>query len=243
MSNQANTQTDSAQIWAVVPAAGIGSRMATDIPKQYLEIDGRAVLAHTLDALANHRRIQGVVVAIRQNDSHWPALNYEHPKLAATVEGGQERIHSVLNALTWLMNSAESQPGDWVMVHDAARPCVSQYEIDALIDGAWATGSGALLSLPVSDTLKKVEQSTHQIVTTVDRDQYWRAQTPQMFPLETLHNALESALDKGHLATDESAAMEAMGFAPLVVQGRQSNIKITTADDLQLAKFYLGCAR
>ena len=240
MSIEADTQTDTPQIWAVVPAAGVGSRMAMETPKQYLEIAGRTVLAHTLDALAGHDRIIGVVVAIRSEDNIWSDLNYRHQKLIRAVEGGSERIHSVLNALEWLSVQSETGNNDWVMVHDAARPCVSSEEIDGLIEAALGGGAGAILGQPINDTLKKVNQEADRILETVDRNLYWRAQTPQLFPLQILLDALRAAVRTGNLATDESAAMEAMGFQPVIVPGQPSNIKITTLEDLQLANYYLG---
>ncbi|MDG4549469.1 MAG: 2-C-methyl-D-erythritol 4-phosphate cytidylyltransferase [Candidatus Contendobacter sp.] len=223
--------------WALIPAAGIGKRMGLTVPKQYLSLVGRPVIAHALATLLDHPRIAGVVVAISAEDEWWPAVAAE---LAATkplrvVIGGAERCHSVLNGLEALRGWAA--PNDWVLVHDAARPCLSAGDVDRLLELV-DDPVGGLLAVPARDTLKQADEAG-RAATTVDRSRLWHALTPQMFRLGMLHDALRAALDRGLLVTDEAAAMEAAGFAPRLVEGRADNLKITRPEDLALAEFYL----
>jgi 2-C-methyl-D-erythritol 4-phosphate cytidylyltransferase len=222
----------------VIPAAGSGSRMAADIPKQYLPLNGQTVLEHALDTLFGCTRISGVVLALSADDSHWQALEtrYADRKLVC-VTGGHERCHSVLHALAQLV--VEAGDTDWVLVHDAARPCLRAADVDALIDTLAPGSDGGLLGVPVSDTMKRTRPDG-EITETVDRNHLWHAQTPQMFRLGQLRSALEQALLQDILVTDEAAAMELAGYHPRVVRGHADNIKITVPEDLALAEFYLG---
>lgn len=224
--------------WAVIPAAGSGSRMAADIPKQYLSLNGQTVLEHALNTLFGCARISGIFLALSPDDSHWPALEarYAHHNLVC-VAGGRERCHSVLHALTQL--AAQANDADWVLVHDAARPCLRAEDVDLLIDTLAPAGDGGLLGVTVSDTMKRTRPNG-QITETVDRVHLWHAQTPQMFRLGQLRNALAQALAQDILVTDEAAAMELAGYHPRVVRGHADNIKITVPEDLALAEFYLG---
>jgi 2-C-methyl-D-erythritol 4-phosphate cytidylyltransferase len=223
--------------WAVVPAAGSGRRMASGVPKQYLPLHGGTVLEHALNTLFACEFIEGVVVALSPGDAYWPEIA---PRLAgrnlACVAGGDERCHSVLNALHHLRGFA--QPRDWVLVHDAARPCVRLEDINALIETVGDDPCGGLLGVPVSDTMKR-GGADGRVAETVDRQALWHAQTPQMFRLGLLQPALEQALAQGRLVTDESTAMEMAGNRPCLVRGRADNIKITVPSDLALAEFYL----
>jgi 2-C-methyl-D-erythritol 4-phosphate cytidylyltransferase len=224
--------------WAMTPAAGAGKRMGSTIPKQYLPLAGRPVIAHTLAALLNYPRIAGLVVAISPGDDWWPevAARMGTDKPLRVVTGGAERCQSVLNGLEALWECAH--PDDWVLVHDAARPCLTAGDLDRLLAELADDPVGGLLAVPVRDTLKQVDDA-RRITATVDRSRLWHALTPQMFRLGMLRDALRATLENGRLVTDEAAAMEAAGFAPRLVEGRADNVKITRPEDLTLAEFYL----
>ncbi len=228
----------STHCWALVPAAGVGQRMGSAVPKQYLNLAGRPVLAHALATLLDHPRLAGVVVAIGAEDERWPpvAASLATDKPLRVVTGGAERCHSVLKGLEALRQWAD--PTDWVLVHDAARPCLTPGDLDRLIATLADDPIGGLLAVPVRDTLKQADGSGRSAAT-VDRSQLWHALTPQMFRLTMLHEALHAALARGLQVTDEAAAMEAAGFAPRLVEGRADNLKITRPEDLALAEFYL----
>ncbi|MEN8106473.1 MAG: 2-C-methyl-D-erythritol 4-phosphate cytidylyltransferase [Pseudomonadota bacterium] len=224
-------------VWAVVPAAGSGARMQSATPKQYLPLAGKTVLEHTLAALFSVERITGVVVAIADADSAWPVVADTFTgKRLEQVAGGEQRCHSVLHALTYL--SGHAGDDDWVLVHDAARPCVRPADIDVLIDTLVAATDGGLLGVPVCDTMKRVA-ATGGVTATVDRQGLWHALTPQLFRLGQLRAALQQGIAAGISLTDEASAMEAAGYTPRMVEGHRDNIKITVASDLALAAHYL----
>lgn len=225
--------------WCVVPAAGAGHRMGGEIPKQHLRIGGRTLLAWTLERLASHPRIAGLMVVLAQGDPYWDAITQSFGKPVLVATGGSTRAESVLAGLRAL--SAEVAPQDFVLVHDAARPLVRHADIGRLMDLAVESG-GALLAAPVRDTLKRAD-SRGCVETTESRESRWRAMTPQMFRRGALESALESAMAGGISVTDEAMAMELSGLAPLLVEGSDDNLKVTTAADLALAEFLLGaCA-
>jgi 2-C-methyl-D-erythritol 4-phosphate cytidylyltransferase len=213
--------------------------MQSAIPKQYLPLLGRPVILHTLERLCAHARIQGVVVGIAREDRHWPSLVAELrrlPKFLGTCPGGETRAHTVLNGLKELMKYAK--PNDWVLVHDAVRPCLRHGDIDKLISTMGAGEEGGLLAFPVSDTVKRVD-NVGRVLETVSREGLWRAATPQMFRINALVQALEKAMKAGKEITDEASAIEATGGHPSVVACHTDNIKITLADDLALAELYM----
>ncbi|MGL4448537.1 MAG: 2-C-methyl-D-erythritol 4-phosphate cytidylyltransferase [Shewanella sp.] len=217
---------------AIVPAAGIGSRMGADRPKQYLEIQGQTILAHTLDRLLAHPLIAEVIVALHPQDDFFARLpQAQHPKLV-TVIGGGERADSVLAAL---MHAPEQ---GWALVHDAARPCITHEDIDKLLASRLTFPQGAILAMPVRDTMKRANLKG-EISATVCRDNLWHALTPQLFPLATLRQHLQGALAAGAVVTDEASAMEWAGIAPGLVAGRADNIKVTHPDDIGLAELFL----
>lgn len=224
--------------WAMTPAAGAGKRMGATIPKQYLPLVGCPVIAHALDALLSYPPVVGLVVAISPGDEWWPevAAHIAMDKPLRVVAGGAERCHSVLNGLEALWGWAH--PDDWVLVHDAARPCLTTSDLDRLLVELADDPVGGLLAVPVRDTLKEVDNAG-RVTATVDRSRLWHALTPQMFRLGMLRDALRATLEAGWLVTDEAAAMEAAGFAPRLVEGRADNVKITRPEDLALAEFYL----
>ncbi|MDH5518586.1 MAG: 2-C-methyl-D-erythritol 4-phosphate cytidylyltransferase [Gammaproteobacteria bacterium] len=233
----------SANYWAVVPAAGVGKRMASDIPKQYLKLHDKTVIEHSCQRLLGHAQISGIIVALGEKDEYWPALELASDKPVITVTGGQERCHSVLNALQKLVQMSQQNEhavalSDWVLVHDAARPCLRHSDIDLLVGQLDQNAVGGLLALPVRDTMKR--QNTQQCVAdTVEREGLWHALTPQMFRLGQLKQAIEEAIETGFLMTDESSAIEHAGLQPLLIEGREDNIKITRPADLKLAEMYL----
>ena len=222
--------------WAIVPAAGIGSRMQADRPKQYLELDGKTVLEQTLERLATHPRIAGIVIAVAEHDTWWPdvSLNTKCPVL--TVTGGEHRADSVLNALKQLSSVTQVDP--WVLVHDAARPCLRHQDIDSMLDELCHHQVGGVLGIPVNDTVKRVN-ADNEVEETVCRQGLWRASTPQMFRLQALTQALNMAKQQQKLVTDDASAMELAGMQPKMVAGHPDNIKITVPQDLALASLYL----
>jgi len=228
--------TSSLNFWCVIPAAGIGKRMGSEIPKQYLELNGRAIILHTLDRLLAHPSISGAVVALSRHDGWWEHLDVHYDKPVQRIEGGVERCHSVLNALHEL--SHQAQDADWVLVHDAARPCLSHSDLENLIQTLADDEVGGLLGVPVRDTMKRAE-ATGRVVDTVEREGLWHALTPQMFRLGLLRSALENAIEAEQLVTDEASAVEHAGYQPRLVEGSAANIKITRPEDLALAEFYL----
>ncbi len=221
----------------MVPAAGVGERMGADRPKQYLELSGCAVIEHTLRRLAEHEAIAGLVVAVAAEDTYWPRLKLDLPKPMWVARGGAQRADSVLSALDVLRQHAAER--DWVLVHDAARPCLRVADLSRLVDELSDDVVGGLLALPLSDTVKRCD-ADGRVAETVDRSGLWRALTPQMFRLATLRDALAAALARGDSITDEAAAMERAGYRPRLVPGHADNIKITHPEDLALAELYLG---
>jgi len=229
--------SDDLKFHAVIPAAGAGSRMGAEIPKQYLTLAGQTVLEHSLDVLLACERIATVVLVLSADDERWPEIMHRYKdSRVETVTGGAERCHSVLNGLEHLAGSAGVD--DWVLVHDAARPCVRQQDIEMLMTRLEDHAVGGLLGVPVADTMKQVD-SDSMILKTVERDGLWRALTPQMFRLGPLRDALQQAIASGVMVTDDASAMEMAGYRARMVEGQADNIKITRPADLQLAEFYL----
>lgn len=220
------------QLTAVVPAAGVGSRMAADRPKQYLSIAGKTILEHTIDRLLSHLAIQHVVIAITPSDPYFADLPLGQDPRITVVDGGAERADSVFAGLAKVPNDS------WVLVHDAARPCLRQSDLQNLIDAALHSDCGAILASPVRDTMKR-GNGEQGIANTVDRSDLWHALTPQMFKAEELREALQTALRDGAMVTDEASALEHCGKTPRLVKGRADNIKVTQPEDLALAEFYL----
>ena len=231
--------------WAVIPAAGVGKRMGGNRPKQYLLVSDKTVLEHSLDRMLDSPEISGAVVAISAGDDYWEDLKYQHEKSVLLAAGGKERSDSVLSALQKLSQTADDD--DWVLVHDAARPCVRREDIHKLIQSCKDHPVGGILAVPVKDTIKKSkdisrigssETGLPEIRETVDRSTLWYAQTPQMFRLGLLREAMSKALDAGAEITDEASAIEWIGDQPLLVEGHADNIKITCQEDIDSALFY-----
>ena len=217
---------------AIVPAGGSGARFGSVAPKQYREIAGKTVLEHTLIALQKCAAIERIYVNVQHDDAHVEAVTANLPNIAILRTAGTTRANTVQNALKDI--SKQVRRDAWVLVHDAARPCVSSVDLVRLIALAGAHSVGGLLASPVSDTLKRAN-AEGEVTETVPRDGMWRAQTPQMFRYETLVHALASSPD----VTDEAQAIEALGMTPLLVAGSARNIKITLPEDAELAAYYL----
>lgn len=222
------------KFWAVVPAAGVGKRMNADRPKQYLELAGKTVIEHTLSRLLQANVFSAVAVAISAEDPYWPELDIVRHDYIITAPGGKERADSVLSGLKSIREKASYD--DWVLVHDAARPCLTSEDIHKLLETLGNDDVGGILALSSHDTLKNVDGT--QILNTLDRRHIWRALTPQMFRYGMLKSALEKT-EGNPSVTDEASALELMGFTPKIVEGRPDNIKITRPEDLALAQFYL----
>ncbi|WP_433977417.1 2-C-methyl-D-erythritol 4-phosphate cytidylyltransferase [Erwinia sp. E_sp_B01_9] len=218
---------------AVVPAAGIGSRMQSECPKQYLSIGGKTLLEHALNSLVAHPAVSRIIVAISPEDPYFSTLPIASDPRIMVVKGGKERADSVLAGLK-AVSSAR-----WVLVHDAARPCLHIDDLSRLLAIAATSTVGGILAAPVRDTMKRAEPGKQAIAHTVDREALWHALTPQLFPLELLRNCLVRALNEGATITDEASALEYCGFHPELVMGRSDNIKVTRPEDLALAAFYL----
>jgi 2-C-methyl-D-erythritol 4-phosphate cytidylyltransferase len=218
-----------------MPAAGAGRRFGDRVPKQYAALHGRTVLEWSLAPFLSDGRCSGAVVVIASNDTWWAKIS-ERIAAVAVVQGGGERSESVRKGLQALNRKAE--PGDWVLVHDAARPCLSHADRDRLLEQAGAHPVGGLLAMRASDTLKRA-QADGCVESTVDRADLWRASTPQMFRYGRLCEALDRALAAKRFPTDEAQAVEWLGDRPLLIEGSAGNIKITTHDDLALAEALL----
>jgi 2-C-methyl-D-erythritol 4-phosphate cytidylyltransferase / 2-C-methyl-D-erythritol 2,4-cyclodiphosphate synthase len=221
------------RLWAIVPAAGRGERFASaahGLPKQYAPLEGRSVIEWSLHALLAEPRVHAIVVVLAPADAHWPEISakLDSPKLLSAL-GGAQRQDSVMNGLDYLMPQA--QPDDWVLVHDAARPCLSGADLSALIDALDGV-QGAVLAAPIVDTVKRELQSG---IETVDRAGLWRALTPQVFAFAALRYALRSAAREGAAVTDEAQALERSGVKATLVRGSPFNIKVTRIEDLSVA--------
>lgn len=228
---------DDAEVWAIVPAAGRGSRFGGEVPKQYLSIAGQPLVAHALDAVLGDARVAGVVVAIAEGDRRWPGWTRRQGKPVVTCTGGGERADSVLAALEALPDGVADDA--LLLVHDAARPNLHPDDLSRLIDAASGCADGALLAAPVRDTLKRGDGDGRSIGTE-PRGGLWRALTPQAFRRDLLREALLRARADGVVATDEAMAVERLGRHPRLVEGRDDNLKVTTPADLALADYLLA---
>lgn len=221
---------------AIVPAAGTGRRFGSATPKQYLSLHGATVIEHSLRLLLSVERLERIVVVVSAEDRRWRDLAvFSDPRIETAI-GGDERCHSVLNGLQHLQQKFGNS--EWVLVHDVARPCCLRSDIEKLIQQLEHHPVGGILAIPASDTIKRVD-SARQIEETVDRSWLWQAQTPQLFRMRLLLDALNHCIGMGMTVTDEAQAIEALGWQAQVVEGARSNIKITCPEDLALAEFFL----
>jgi 2-C-methyl-D-erythritol 4-phosphate cytidylyltransferase len=221
----------------IVPASGVGTRMGSSTPKQYLRLEnGLTIIDQCLKTLLEIKLISGFVVALSSTDSFFQSSHfYNHSKILAIAEGGKERFNSVLSALNSLNKTA--QPNDWVLVHDSVRPCIIKSDIEKLIREVSNDSIGGILATSAIDTVK--EKNASGSIKTIDRKKLYMAQTPQMFRFGILKEAIESAIRMGGRITDESEAIEKLGHSVKIIGGSSSNIKITTKDDIDLANYFL----
>ena len=220
------------RIWAVIPAAGVGKRYGSEIPKQYLPLSGMPVLLHSINKFVKFDEIEEVLVALNPDDTFWPKLNFSHPKVK-TIHGGSERCDSVNRALVELSGRAENE--EWILVHDAARPCIRDFDVKKIIEIVHNEDVGGLLACPILDTIKEVGDNL-DVLKTIPREKLWSAMTPQIFQYELLKKAMNAVLVAGRSVTDEASAIELIGLTPRVVEGDKTNIKITHPQDMVLAE-------
>jgi len=223
-------------IIAVVPAAGIGSRMQSSCPKQYLSIGSKTLLEHSIAALIDHPAITSVIVALHPEDERFQQLPIAQDPRVSTVIGGLSRAESVLAGLAVI----DARTTSWVLVHDAARPCLAVQDLERLLALTGHSSVGGLLATPVKDTMKRANPDEQSVQHSVERANLWHALTPQLFPLSLLKQCLQLALEQGKEITDEASALELAGYQPLLVEGRSDNLKVTRPEDLALATFYLS---
>jgi 2-C-methyl-D-erythritol 4-phosphate cytidylyltransferase len=234
-------------LWAVIPAGGKGLRFGSQVPKQYMPVAGRPVLDHVLAAFLKTKVFKAVVVPVPPDDRRFDELALSNNDCVYSIQGGAERADSVQAGLDWIQAQG-AHADDWVFVHDAARPLITQHELHGLVDAIESsTCPGVVLGIPAADTLKRVDQinpcpeeSDSCIAETVDRTGLWHAMTPQVFRLGGLSEALQAAKQSGLVVTDESQAMEANGRLPWLIRGRRSNIKLTYPEDLELIEALLS---
>ncbi len=219
---------------ALIPAAGIGARVGAALPKQYLSLGARTMLEWSVDALCAMPWIERVIVVVAPDDARASMLLHARPRVEVLAQGGATRRDTVLSGLRSLIRSHDA--ADWVLVHDAARPALESGALERLRDALAESSVGGLLALPVGDTVKRVAADRSAVAATVDRDDLWVAQTPQMFRLGLLLDALAAHAD----VTDEASAIERAGHAPLLVEGARSNFKVTSAEDVSLMRLLLA---
>ena len=221
----------------VVPASGIGQRMNSTLPKQYIILEnGLTILDQCLNTILSNDLISGFIVALDKKDSHFKSSDFaKDPKLISITTGGKERFHSVLNALNALDQTAK--PNDWVLVHDAVRPCIREEDINKLIEELADDKVGGILANRIVDTVK--QKNNGGLVSTIDRQKLYIAQTPQMFRYAILKDSIEKAIESNVHITDESEALESLNYSIRIVEGSSSNIKITTQEDIHLANYFL----
>lgn len=222
----------SMKFWLIIPAAGVGSRMQADCPKQYLQVAGKSILEHTLEIFLRHPQLQQIVLPLAAHDRWWQHCALAGDPQITQVVGGGERADSVLAGLRALP-ALGAAADDWVLVHDAARPLLQQDDLQLLLDSLQDDPVGGLLACQARDTLKLAD-AQGRVESTLPRERIWHALTPQMFRLQALTDALDSALAQGVTITDEASAMEWRGLSPRLVSGRSDNIKVTRPEDLQL---------
>lgn len=225
---------------ALIPAAGSGSRFGGDMPKQYRLLLGVPLIRHTLAALLGDRRIDMIVVVLAPDDEYWADAclpDEGGDRIRIVRDGGTTRADSVINGINWLRHNLHVKDKDWVLVHDAARPCLLSSQVSHLVSSLSDEPVGGLLAIPLADTLKRADEEG-LVVATIDRKQLWQAQTPQMFRVGHLHAALSDPDLSG--ITDEASAIERLGHHPRLVPGSLTNLKVTYTEDLDLAEMILA---
>jgi 2-C-methyl-D-erythritol 4-phosphate cytidylyltransferase len=243
----ANSHLEQESVWVLIPAAGVGSRMNSETPKQYLKINGKTILEHTVSRFDSLPNLAGILIVVSEHDAYWNSLKnifLEQRKFQSIpimfTFGGSERSGTVLKGLNFLLDTVRLNLSQWVMVHDAARPCVREKDLQSLLAArADSDSSGAILASPVCDTLK-LSSKNKTIITTQSREALWQAQTPQLFQLGVLEEALNQAIAAEVVITDEASAMEYGKKKVTLVEGSSDNIKLTTSADLAMVEFLLS---
>jgi 2-C-methyl-D-erythritol 4-phosphate cytidylyltransferase len=227
------------KFFALIPAAGSGSRMGNELPKQYLSLNNRPMIYHAICTLCQNQFIAGVFVVLAPSDNEWFKYDWSEfsEKLVVLSCGGLTRADSVLNGLTAAKQKNLVDSNDWILVHDAARPCLTSIQLDKLINELSIDEVGGLLAVPVADTLKRSSNTENRVTHTESRENLWQAQTPQMFRYDLLTHALRSAANIN--VTDDAGAVEALGFHPKLVLGDAYNFKVTYPQDLALAELII----
>ena len=245
-SAQSKSSSEDESVWVLIPAAGVGSRMNSNIPKQYLKVHGKTILEHTVSRFSSLPSLAGILIVVSETDLYWDSLASNFLKQSQSkgipllsTFGGSERSNTVLKGLSYLLNEEKLDSSQWVMVHDAARPCVREQDLlQLLASRERIDASGSILASPVRDTLKLSDQN-NSILATQSREDLWQAQTPQLFQLGTLHKVLNQAIEDNVVITDEASAMEYAQKKVHLVEGSSDNIKLTTSADLLIIEFLL----
>lgn len=243
MSEQPSPQLSSAKHWVLIPAAGVGARMAAGRPKQYLKLGEQTILEHTIAIFESLDWVAGVLVGVSAEDAYWPEIAKQYSAKVQSYHGGSERSDTVALGLEFIGNQASAE--DWIWVHDAARPFVELADLEGLKTKLIRSlEGGAILAAPVVDTIKlakcpSAEQTVPEVATTLERSLIWRALTPQVFRFNELQSALSDCAKAGITVTDEASAMEAQGFPVALVAGSARNIKITKPSDMDWASFMI----
>ena len=224
------------QVHVLIPAAGHGTRFGGVMLKQYLPVLGKPVLAHSIRVFQFHPLVSSITVVLAEDDQLFESAVGLLTATVKTVIGGDTRAQSVRSGLRYIADNYSET--DWVLVHDAARPCLSPSRLEKFLEQGLESADGAILAMPVGDTLKRAGDS-QKIVSTVDRSELWSAQTPQLFRVGALAEAIDAAQDAGCELTDEASAMEFVGVRPLLVKGSSANIKVTHSSDLAIAEALL----
>ncbi len=235
-------ESKQAVFWAIMPAAGSGQRMQQALPKQYIEIGDKAIIEYSAGVLLDNDNIKQLIVCTAADDTIWPTSSLSKHKRVSNALGGDSRAQSVLNGLNALNYANEN---DWVLVHDAARPCLNAKLLNKLITDLKNDSVGGILAMPAKDTLKVAQSESAaicSILETTDRTRIWQAQTPQMFRFGLLQDSLQRALTKNVAITDEASALEWAGYHPKLIESDARNLKVTTPEDIALAEFLLNQA-
>lgn len=233
-------------VWVVIPAAGLGQRMGSEYPKQYIKIHNKTLIEHTIDCFKDIEQIAGIVVILNSEDRYWNTINVSLSSTPIhTVYGGAERSDSVLKGLKYLSEEIKIEDKQWVMIHDAARPCLSKTDINALLAIQEKDCDGGILASPVRDTMKRTftnkdHQMPERISHTEPRENLWHALTPQMFRLGEIIEAIQFCQENNESITDECSAMERRNVKPVIVEGSHNNIKVTYPSDIELVSVLLS---
>ncbi len=228
----------SEKIWCIIPAAGLGRRLGSDTPKQYLELGREPVLAHSIRVFGQIDAIEATAVGVAPGDPYWRSSGIGAQPNVYSFNGGETRAETVIHGLYFLQSVLGAGDSDWTMVHDAARPLVESEDIIRLLQACQSRGCGGILATGVADTLKRGDEN-NMITQTEERESLWRALTPQCFPLGILRSAMEQGLKEQIRITDESSAMEHAGYPVQLIPGSSRNFKITVRSDLELARLLL----